>query len=105
MCIDTADIAVRAGEVDVLHRAQCLGDIRGVVLGLKAFCMDPYDLTRADILYECCSNGVESRGLRCNNVRIAKFSDGERSQPILVANCVEFIVYQYDKGEGSDQSW
>ena len=84
MDVAAVDVAVRTGEVDILHRAHLAALVHRVVAAADTLPVDRHDLARLDVAHELGTQHVERAGFARHDIAVAQPADGQRTQAVFV---------------------
>ena len=101
MHIAAFDVAVRAGEVHVLHRTHSVALRLSIELTADAVVVEGYDFAWLYIADIFSSEYVESAGLAGYDVAVAELSDCERMETVFVAAGIYTSTCHHDECKGS----
>ncbi|CIV82323.1 Uncharacterised protein [Streptococcus pneumoniae] len=100
MDIDTVDIRIRAGKVDILHRTNRQLGIICIAVILNALVINDHNLTWLQITNPLGTNDLKSTGFRGNNHRsVGHFPDRKRTKAIRVKSRNQLVLKQQDIGK------
>ena len=97
MHVDAIDIGIRAGEVDVLHRADGQLRVVGVLHDLVAVIVDHHDFTRANVTHQLGADDIQCAGFGGEHVgAVLHLAEGERAEAVRV-ECADHGVFGHQQ--------
>ena len=97
MDVDALDAAVRAGKINVFHRAHFVLNLICIMKALDAVAGDSYDFAWFDIPDKLRADDIKCAGFRTDAVAIIKERQRQRPQTVLIADCVHAVLGHDDE--------
>ena len=100
--VDAVDVGIRAGEVDVLHRADGQLRVVGVLHDLVAVVIYHHDFTGADVAHQLGADHIEGTGFGSEHVSaVLHLAEGKRAEAVRVERADHGVLGHEQIGEAA----